>query len=134
VDERRLGLRSMPFSFFSFPMSRIPSIMEERASTYQVLFFRTLQLEGVFPDSKSMAVIALRHTDAKWAADASDVPAACKAEPEPLKTAQEVVERIAEIPTRLNLPSECDKQLLVEAARRLVAAHADEILQFINRP
>lgn len=134
VDERRLGLRSLPFSFFSFPMSRIPSIMEERASTYQALFFRTLQLEGVFPDSKTTSVISLRHTDAKWAADASDVPAACKAEPEPLKTAEEVVERIAEIPTRLNLPSECDKQLLVEAARRLVAAHADEILQFINRP
>ena len=68
------------------------------------------------------------------AADASDVPAACKAEPEPMKTAEDVVERIAEIPTRLNLPSECDKQLLVEAARRLVAAHADEILRFVNQP
>jgi hypothetical protein len=115
-------------------MSRIPSIMEERASTYQALFFRTLQLEGVFPDSKTTYVISLRHTDAKWAADASDVPAACKAEPEPMKTAEDVVERIAEIPTRLNLPSECDKQLLVEAARRLVAAHADEILRFVNQP
>jgi len=134
VDERRLGLRSLPFSLFNFPMSRIPSIMEERASTYQALFFRTLQLEGVFPDSKTIGFVSLRHTDAKWAADASDVPAVCKAEPEPMKSAQEVVERIAQIPTRLNLPSDCDKQLLVEAARRLVAAHADEILQFINRP
>jgi predicted acylesterase/phospholipase RssA len=134
VGERRLSLRSLPFSLWTFDFSRIPSIMEERASTYQALFFRTLQLEGVIPDSKTVGFVALRHTDAKWAADASDVPDACKAELKPMKSAQDVVERIAEIPTRLNLPSECDKQLLVEAARRLVAEHADEILRFINRP
>jgi hypothetical protein len=58
--------------------------MEERALTYQALFFRTLQIEGVFPDSNTVTVIALRHTEVKWAADLSDVPASCKAEPEPL--------------------------------------------------
>lgn len=39
--------------------------MEERATTYQMLFFRSLRLEGVFPDSKTISYIVLRHTDAK---------------------------------------------------------------------
>ena len=50
--------------------------MEERATTYQALFFRSLQLEGVFPDSRTLSVIMLRHTDAEWAADMSDLPPA----------------------------------------------------------
>ena len=112
VGERKLSLRSLPFSLLSFDFSRIPSIMEERASAYPALFFRSLQIEGVFPDSKTITVIVLRHTDAKWAADLSDLPPSCKAEPEPLQTPQDVTERIAEIPTRLGLPSECDRQLL----------------------
>jgi Patatin-like phospholipase len=134
VGERRLSQRSLPFTILTFDFSRIPSIMEERASTYQALFFRSLQLEGVFPDSQTVTVIPLRHTDAKWAADMSDLPPACKAEPEPLKTPEAMTERIAEIPTRLVLASECDRQLLAAAAAKLVAEHRDQILQFIDRP
>ena len=134
VGERKLGLRSLPFTLLSFDFSRIPSIMEERANTYQAMFFRTLQLEGVFPDSKTMSVLLLRHTDAKWAADMSDLPPACKAEAKPLASPQAVIERIAEIPTALKLPSQCDRQLLTTAASKLVAEHRDEILQFIDRP
>jgi patatin-like phospholipase len=134
VGEKRLLRRSLPFSLFNFDFSRIPSIMEERAITYQALFFRTLQIEGVFPDSKTFTVIGLRHTDAKWAADMSDLPPACKAEPEPLKTPEEVTTRIAEIPTRLGLSSECDRQLLHTAATKLVSEHRDEILEYLNRP
>ena len=63
----------------------------------------------------------------------SDLPPACKAEPEPLKTPVEVVERIAEIPTRLVIASECDRQLLAAAATKLVAEHRGEILDFLNR-
>ena len=134
VGERRLSLRSLPFSLFTFDFSRIPSIMEERATTYQALFFRSLQLEGVFPGTKTVTAMVLRHTDAKWAADLSDLPPACKAEPNPLKTPQEVVEHISEIPTVLGLSSECDKQLLATAAAKLVAEHKAEILAFMNRP
>ncbi len=86
VGEQRLTRRSLPFSLLTFDFSRVPSIMEERALTYQALFFRSLQLEGVFPDSKTITVIALRHTDVKWAADMSDLPPACRAEPNPLQT------------------------------------------------
>jgi hypothetical protein len=134
VGEKRLFRRSLPFSLLNFDFTRIPSIMEERAITYQALFFRTLQIEGVFPDSKTFNVIALRHTDAKFAADLSDLPPACKAEPEPMKTSEEVENRIEAIPTRLGLSSECDRQLIYTAATKLVAEHRDEILDYLNRP
>jgi hypothetical protein len=134
VGERRLSLRSLPFSLWSFDFSRVPGIMEERVTSYQALFFRSLQIEGVFPDSKTITFINLRHTDAKWATDLSDLPPACKAEAEPLQTPQAVRERIAEIPTRLGVRSECDRQLLASAAANLVAEHRGEILEFLNRP
>ena len=134
VGERRLAVRSLPFNLLTFDFSRIPSIMEERATTYQALFFRSLQLQGVFPDSKTVTAIALRHTDATWADDMSDLPPACKAESKPLASPEAVRERIAEIPTALALPSECDRQLLVAAATKLVAEHRDAILRFLNRP
>jgi hypothetical protein len=108
--------------------------MEERATTYQALFFSSLQMEGVFPDRNIIRAIRFRHTDAKWAADLSDPPPACKAEPQPLRTPLEVTERIAEIPTRLVISSECDRQLLATAAAKLVAEHRRAILEFLNDP
>jgi Patatin-like phospholipase len=134
VGERRLLRRALPFSLLTFDFSRIPSIMEERATTYQALFFRTLQIEGVFPDRHTINAIRLRHTDAKWAADLSDLPPACKAESKSLKTPQEVTELIAEIPTRLVVVSECDRELLAAAAAKLVAEHRSAILEFLSRP
>ena len=134
VGERRLFSDPLPFSLLNFDHSRVPSIMEERVTTYQALFFRTLQLEGIVPDTTTMNVLVLRHTDAKWAADLSDLPAVCKNEKEPPGSPEAVRDRIAEIPTRLTLPSECDRQLLTTAAAKLVAEHQATILEFVNRP
>ena len=77
VGERKLSRLPVPFTLLTFDFSRIPSIMEERAGTYQALFYRSLQLEGVIPDARTATVVVLRHTDAKWAADLSDLPPAC---------------------------------------------------------
>ena len=134
VGERKLLKRSVPFSLLTFDMSRIPSIMEERATTYQTLFFRSLQLQGVFPESQTIAIVFLRHTDAEWAADMSDLPPACKAEQPPLEDPTAVRERIAEIPTRLVLNSACDRELLAASAAKLVEANRGQILEFLQRP
>ena len=134
VGERKLMRRSLPFSLLTFDISRIPSIMEERATTYQTLFFRSLQMQGVFPDSNTITLMALRHTDAEWAPDLSDLPEACKAEQPPLRDPVAVRERIAEIPTRLVLESACDRELLATSAAKLVAANRDRIVEFLERP
>jgi hypothetical protein len=134
VGEEKLLRRSLPFSLLTFDFSRIPSIMEERATTYQALFFRTLQIEGVFPDSGTITALRLRHTDARWADDLSDLPASCRSESPPILTPKAVNERIAEIPTRLVLTSACDRDLLAAAATKLVAEHREEILRFLDRP
>jgi len=106
--------------------------MEERASSYQALFFQSLRLEGVFPDERTLLVIPLRHIEAEWRADLSDLPPACRAESPPLKSPAQVVERIAEIPTLLRVVSECDRQLLATAAAKLVDQHRTRILDFLD--
>jgi hypothetical protein len=64
----------------------------------------------------------------------SDLPPACKAESEPLKTPEAVRQRIAAIPTRLVITSECDRQLLTTAAAKLVEENRQAILGFLNQP
>jgi hypothetical protein len=134
VGDRQLNRRADPFSLWTFDFSRIPSIMEERATTYQALFFSTLQLEGVFPNRETARVILLRHIDAEWRADLSDLPEACREEMPPLKSPTDVKERIAQIPTRFYIPSACDRQLLATAASKVVAQHRAEILEFLDGP
>ncbi|MGH8069686.1 MAG: patatin-like phospholipase family protein [Candidatus Entotheonellia bacterium] len=131
VGERRLSRRAQPFSLWNYDYTRIPSIMEQRASTYQALFFRSLQLEGVFPDPQTMRTLPLRHTDAEWRDDLRDLPAACRQETPPLESPTAVVERIAEISTRFWLASACDRQLLAAAAAKVVVQHQHEILTFL---
>jgi hypothetical protein len=132
VGERRLSRRAQPFSLWNYDYTRIPGIMEQRASTYQALFFRSLQLEGVFPDDQTIRIIFLRHADAVWKDDLSDLPAACRQETPPLESPAAVVERIAEISTRFWLASECDRQLLQVAAAKVVAQNQQEILTFLG--
>jgi predicted acylesterase/phospholipase RssA len=132
VGDRRLSQRARPFSLFTFDFSRVPSIMEERATTYQALFLRSLQLEGVIPDRRRLNVVFLRHTSARWRDDLADLPPVCRQEAPALTSAAAVVERIAEIPTRLRVPSACDRELLATAAHKLVAEHEPEIRAFLE--
>jgi hypothetical protein len=89
-------------------------------------------LEGVFPDNQTVRLVHLRHTDAEWQPDLSDLPAACRQEDPPLDSPTAVVERIAEISTRFWLASACDRQLLQVAAAKVVAQNQQEILTFLG--
>ena len=132
VGERRLTRRAQPFSLWNYDYTRIPSIMEQRASTYQALFLRSMQLEGVFPDDQTVRVVPLRHTDAAWQPDLSDLPEACRQDNPGLDSPTAVVEHIAEISTRFWLASACDRQLLQVAAAKVVAQHQQEITEFLQ--
>ncbi|MCX5878629.1 MAG: patatin-like phospholipase family protein, partial [Deltaproteobacteria bacterium] len=135
VGYRKLTKRAEPWTLGSYEFSRISGIMEERATAYMSLFYRSMQIEGVFPDNQTMRVIFLRHTDAKWKDDLSDRPEVCRQESPPLDSPTAVVERIAEIPTRFKLASECDRQLLITAAAKVVAQNKQEIEGFLaGRP
>ena len=134
VGERRLSLRAEPFTLFTYDYSRIPGIMEQRAGVYASLFFRSLQLEGVFPDNDTVRVVILRHTDAQWQDDLSDLPEACHHETPPLQPPADVVERLAEIPTRFHVASACNRQLLALAAAKIVAQKQPEIVELLAPP
>ncbi len=135
VGYRKLTKRAEPWTLGSYEFSRITSIMEERATAYSSMFYRSMQIEGVFPDDQTLHVIFLRHTDARWKEDLSDLPEVCREESPPLDSPASVVERISEIPTRFKLVSECDRQLIITAAAKVVAQNKKEIEDFLaGRP
>jgi hypothetical protein len=45
-----------------------------------------------------------------------------------------VRQRLAEIPTKLRIVSECDRQLLTVAAAKVVAQNRREMVQFLDAP
>ena len=131
VAERLLGRRSAPFSILTYDFSRIPGIMEQRAYAYNHLFLRSLRLERVIPDPDTFRIIYLGHTDGQWRGDMSDLPEVCRTLEPPMRTPQQVTEHLAEIPTRLKIISECDQQLLVTSATKVVAQAREEIEAFL---
>ena len=135
VGFRVLGRRSEPWTIFNYDFSRIPSVMEERATAYWSLFYRSLQVEGVFPDDTILRIIFLNHDSATWEEDLSDLPEACRNETPPLTSPEDVQERIAELPTKFVMESECDRQLLHTAAAKVVAQNQQAIEDFLaGRP
>jgi len=132
VGFRVLGRRSEPWTLFTYDFTRIPSVMEQRATAYWSLFYRSLQVEGVFPDDGTLRIIFLNHDTAHWDDDLSDLPEACRDEKPPLTTPEDVEERIAEIPTRFAITSECNRQLLRTAAAKVVAQNREAIEDFLT--
>jgi predicted acylesterase/phospholipase RssA len=121
------------FTFFSYDFSRIPSIMEERATAYRAWFFRMAQRQGLLSDD--LRLVVLRHTDAKWEEDLSDLPASCHGEERTwsVPRAREIVRRLAGIPTRLWLASECDRDLTLVAAQKVVAQNEEKIRKLLEQ-
>ena len=134
VGSDRLDHFPEGFTLFNYDISRIPGIMEERALAYRRLYFRTMTAQGVFPDERRLKYLQLRHIDAGWKEDMSDLPESCKNEEVKLTNPPMVTKRLASVVTRLWLKSECDRDLVATAAAKLVEENKDEILKFLQQP
>jgi predicted acylesterase/phospholipase RssA len=127
VGGEELNQRKEGFSFFDKDYSRIPSIMEERSLAYRALFFRVAQLGNLLPGSVEIVVVRLKHTDAQWKDDLSDLPESCRKEGVDWKSPQDVTKHVSGVVTRLFLKSTCDRDLVVQAAQKVIAQHEPEI-------
>ncbi len=122
------------FTLFNYDFGRIPGIMEERALAYRTLFFRTMSEQGVMPDESRLKFLQLRHVDAVWNEDVSDLPESCKNEKVKLTNPPMVKQRLSSVVTRLWIESDCDRDLVSMAAAKLVEVNKEEILKFLQQP
>ena len=134
VGGEELSNRAEGFTLFSYDFSRIPSIMEERATAYRSWFLRLAQRQGLLPDPSKLGFITLRHTDAEWKEDLSDLPDSCRENENAIKAPREVARRLAGIATRLWLASPCDRDLTLAAAAKVVAQNEATIKRFLEAP
>jgi hypothetical protein len=132
VGGEELSSRAEGFTLFSYDFSRIPSIMEERATAYRAWFFRVAQRQGLLPSPNQFNLITLRHTDADWKDDLSDLPESCRTGDSGITKPREVVRRLAGIATRLWLASPCDRDLTIAAAAKVVAQNEEKIRRFLE--
>jgi predicted acylesterase/phospholipase RssA len=132
VGGEELSNRAEGFTLFSYDFSRIPSIMEERATAYRSWFFRIAQRQGLLPDLGRLGLITLRHTDAEWKDDMSELPESCRVNESQMTKPREVVRRLAGIATRLWLASPCDRDLTIAAAAKVVAQNEGRIRRFLE--
>lgn len=128
LDHRKEG-----FSLFNYDYSRIPSIMEERSLSYRALFLSVGQSIGLLPGPDRIRLIRLRHTDAQWADDLSDIPESCKKEGVNWNSPRAVAKHLAGIVTRLWLSSVCDQDLILTAAQKVVQHNEHAIKQFLEQ-
>lgn len=133
VGGERLTHFPQGFDLFNYDYSRISAIMEERAITYRVLFAEVARREGLLPESANMLIVPVRHIDAQWDEDLSDLPESCRKENPPLSKPKEVVSRLAKIVTRLWLNSSCERDLVLVAARKVVAQKESAIRAFLEK-
>ena len=128
LDHRKEG-----FSLFNYDYSRIPSIMEERSLAYRALFLSFAQTMGLLPGPDRIRLIRLRHIDADWNEDLSDLPASCQKQRVNWKAPKDVAKHLSGIVTRLWLASACDRDLILAAAAKVVDENESIIRQFLDR-
>jgi hypothetical protein len=134
IGGEELNHRAEGFTLFNQDFSRIPSIMEERATAYRAWFLRVAQRQGLLPDPSRLGYITLRHTDTEWKADLSDMPESCRTKDRAMTKPREVARRLAGIATRLWLASPCDRDLTIAAAAKVVAQNEGKIRRFLEAP
>jgi hypothetical protein len=134
IGGEELGHQAEGFTLFTYDFSRIPSIMEERATAYRAWFLRLAQRHGLLPDPSRLGFVAIRHTETEWKADLSDLPDSCRGDESVMTQSREVVRRLARIATRLWLASPCDRDLILAAGAKAVAQNEAKIRQFLEAP
>jgi hypothetical protein len=134
IGGEELNRRAEGFTLFSYDFSRIPSIMEERATAYRAWFLRVAQRHGLLPDPSRLGFVAIRHTDTEWKLDLSDLPDSCRRDDGVMTQPREVVRRLAGIATRLWLASPCDRDLILAAGAKAVAQNEAKIKKFLEAP
>ena len=134
VGNERLDHFPEGFTLFNYDYGRIPGIMEERALAYRGMMSRILVEQGVWPDERQLKFIQLRHIDAVWKEDMSDLPESCRNEEVKLSSPPMVKQRLSIIVTRLWIKSNCDRDLVATAAAKLVEGRKEEIQQFLQQP
>lgn len=77
-------------------------------------------------------MLVLRHTDAQWSEDLSELPQACRGEEKRLAFPQDVVQRLAQIVTRFHVESPCEQALVLAAANKVVHQNAIRIRDFLE--
>jgi hypothetical protein len=90
--------------------------------------------QGILPDERRFKFIHLRHIDAEWKEDLSDLPESCRNEDVTLTSPPAVKQRLSSIVTRLWIKSNCDRDLVTTAAAKLVEAKKAEIQKFLEQP
>ncbi|MEI6789500.1 MAG: patatin-like phospholipase family protein [bacterium] len=121
------------FSVFKNDPSRIVSIMEERANTYQKMLWYSLRAEGkVIPDIKNLDIVILKHTDADWPNGYSELPEECRDQFKATATPQDIKNYVSRIPTLFRIKTPCDGALLIKSARKVVAKHRTQITEFLQ--
>ena len=133
VGGSKLNHRAEAFSLFSYDFSRIPSIMEERSIAYRAMFLGVAQQYGLLPDPSRIRIIKLQHTDAKWEEDLSDLPETCSKEELGWESPDDVAQHLAGIVTRLWLKSDCDQDLILTSAAKVVAQNEANIREFLEQ-
>jgi predicted acylesterase/phospholipase RssA len=133
VGGASLNHRKEGFSFFDADYSRIPSIMEERSLAYRAMFFRVAQQQNLFPASVEVVIIRLKHTDAQWKEDLSDLPESCRKEGVDWKSPRDVTQHVSGVVTRLFLKSTCDRDLVVQSAQKVIAQSEPAIRKAMER-
>jgi len=133
IGGRELDKRQDAFSIFNYDYSRIPSIMEERALAYRAMFLLLAQQLKAVPGPDRISLIRLRHTDAQWAEDLSDLPDSCRKEDVDLNSPRDVGQRLAGVVTRLWIESTCDRDLVLMAAEKVVKQQEGKIRAFLEQ-
>ncbi len=99
---------------------------------YRTLFLGIAQIQGILPDRDRIVLITLRHTDAQWKQDVSDLPDSCADQNIVWKSARKIKRHLAGIITRLWLESPCDRDLILRAAAKVVVQNEEAIRTFLE--